>query len=151
SAQVLIATGPIAVGATVSATVSGLPSSTTVYFVVWARDAGWNYSAASSSATVYTAGGGGGGQSLRGPQASAAFKLGDVFAFPNPAKRKKPTLHIEVGIADSVDVRIYDVAGVLRSQARIEGIPPLVDRGTGLKYAYEYPWDTSGVGSDVYI
>ena len=87
--------------------------------------------------------------SATGPDSS--FKLGEVYAFPNPAKRQNPTLHIEVGIADSVEIRIYDIAGDLAHETRLTGMPQIIDDGQGPQYAYEYTWNISGVGSGVYI
>ena len=86
-----------------------------------------------------------------GPSADATFKQGEIYAFPNPAKLRNPTFHIEVGIAESVELRVYDVAGHLRHSVGLGGVPSIVDRGNGPRYAYEYVWDVSGVGSDVYV
>ncbi|HOX22513.1 MAG TPA: IPT/TIG domain-containing protein, partial [Elusimicrobiales bacterium] len=84
--------------------------------------------------------------------ADATFKLGEIYSFPNPAKGgHKPTLHIEVGVADYVKVRIYDVAGDLRHSVQIDAAPVILDDGTGAAYAYEYAWNASGAGSGVYI
>ena len=90
-------------------------------------------------------------KSLIPEEADPTFKLGEVYAFPNPAKRHNPTLHIEVGIADSVEIRIYDIAGDLAHETRLAGMPQIIDDGQGPQYAYEYTWDISGIGSGVYI
>jgi hypothetical protein len=76
-----------------------------------------------------------------------AFELGEVYCYPNPAKQAGPTLHVEAGIADEVEIRIYDVSGAMVHEARLTGQPQIVDG----KRAYEYPWDVSHVGSGVYI
>jgi len=77
------------------------------------------------------------------------FVLGEVYSYPNPAKRGKcPTLHIEVGLADILEVRIYNVAGELVHSAEISGSNYKTING---KYAYEYNWDISNIASGVYI
>ena len=77
------------------------------------------------------------------------FKLGEVYSYPNPAKRgKTPTIHIEVGLADILEVRIYNVAGELVHSAEISGSNY---KTINNKYAYEYNWDVSNIASGVYI
>ena len=69
-------------------------------------------------------------------------------AYPNPAKPPYMlTLHIETGLADEVQIRIYDVSGGLVHEASLSAAPAVIDN----KYAYEYRWDTSGIGSGIYI
>ncbi len=76
------------------------------------------------------------------------FTEGETYVFPNPAKAgKKPTIHVEVGIADRVEIYIYDVAGDLQHSAEITEAPSIIN-GT---YAYEYEWNVSNVASGVYI
>ena len=80
--------------------------------------------------------------------ADPAFKLGEVYSYPNPARSgKNPTIHIESGIADYLDIRIYDVSGEKVHEARIDSPPKIIND----KYAYEYTWNTSGIPSGVYI
>jgi hypothetical protein len=82
------------------------------------------------------------------PLAGAAFTLRQFYIYPNPSKNgAKPTLHLEVGVADNVHIRIYDIAGELRHSATISGAPQI----SAPEYAYEYTWDTGGAGSGVYI
>ena len=77
-----------------------------------------------------------------------AFKLGEVYSFPNPAKRGKcPTIHFESGIADRVEINIYDIAGELVHSSEITDKPEIIN---GM-YAYEYRWNISNVASGVYI
>ncbi|MFA6002679.1 MAG: T9SS type A sorting domain-containing protein [Elusimicrobiota bacterium] len=83
--------------------------------------------------------------------ADAAFRLGDIYCFPNPAKRQNPAFHIEVGVADKVDLRIYDLSGQQVHAAVLAGAPGVFDYGRGPRYAYEYPWNVAGVGSGVYV
>jgi hypothetical protein len=79
--------------------------------------------------------------------ADSAFRLGDVYAFPNPAKRANPTIHAELGQADSVMLRIYDISGQQAHEADITSYLTTV----GGTYAYEYTWDVSGKASGVYL
>ena len=70
-----------------------------------------------------------------------AFKLGEVYTFPNPAKiGKTPVIHVEVGIADQVKLRIYDVSCEIVHQAELRSAPTIVNDGNGQEYAYEYAW-----------
>ena len=79
---------------------------------------------------------------------AADFAEGESYIYPNPAKSgKKPTIHVEVGLADKVEVNIYDVAGDLQNSAEVTDAPSIVDG----KYAYEYEWDISNAASGVYI
>ena len=86
--------------------------------------------------------------SLAAPGADPTFRQGEIYSFPNPAKRgRKPALHVECGIADSVEIRVYNITGELVSEVRLDGIPHIIDG----KYAYEHPLDLSGGGSGVYL
>ena len=89
---------------------------------------------------------------LLAPQADAAFRLGEVYAFPSPARRgQRPTIHVEAGLADSVKIRIYDLAGDPVHEAEVAGPPAIIDDGQGAQYAFEYPWNTDRAGSGVYV
>ncbi|MBU2568267.1 MAG: hypothetical protein KJ967_05810 [Elusimicrobia bacterium] len=81
--------------------------------------------------------------------ADPTFKLGEVYAFPNPAKEgKNPTIHIEVGTADKIEIQIYNIAAELVHSVEISGNDwKIIDN----KYAYEYTWDTPDVASGVFI
>jgi len=77
-----------------------------------------------------------------------AFALGEVYSFPNPAKRGKfPTIHIECGIADRVVIGIYNVAAEPVHSTELTDLP-LIIYG---KYAYEYTWDITDIASGVYV
>ena len=76
------------------------------------------------------------------------FRLGDAYSFPNPARGKNPTLHMECGLADSLEIRIYNIAGELVHTRQLSGAEWQVVNG---RYAYEYLWDVSGTASGVYI
>jgi hypothetical protein len=74
-----------------------------------------------------------------------------VYGFPNPVRNgAKQTIHIEVGIADSIQLRFYDVAGELIKEQRISGLPQAVDDGHGVEYAYETVW-SDGIPSGTYL
>lgn len=80
--------------------------------------------------------------------ADPAFVLRDIYAYPNPARgSERPTFHIEVGIADKVEIRIYNLAGELVEAQEITS-PPKVINGV---YAYEYRWEAHGAASGVYL
>lgn len=81
----------------------------------------------------------------------STFRLGEVYVFPNPAKRKNPTFRIEVGVADSVDLEIYNLAGRPVHEVSLTSPPRIMDDGQGPRYAYEYTWNVSGVSSGGYV
>jgi len=86
---------------------------------------------------------------LAGPD--PAFRLGEVYAFPNPAKGgEAPVFHIETGIADSVNIKIYTVSGRAAHEYTLTGMPAELDDGNGLSYAYEYTW-RGHIPSGVYL
>ncbi len=67
--------------------------------------------------------------------AARAFRFGKVYAKPNPAVGvKHPVIHIEAGLADKVEVRIYDGAGALLEEADLTDAPKKVNGA----YVYEY-------------
>ncbi|MFH1722989.1 MAG: T9SS type A sorting domain-containing protein, partial [Elusimicrobiota bacterium] len=83
--------------------------------------------------------------------ADPAFALRDLYVFPNPAVGgTAPTIHLAVGIADKVTIRIYNVAGQQVHQATLESSPPVINDGSGPKYAYEYAWGDR-IPSGVYL
>lgn len=83
--------------------------------------------------------------------ADPSFKLGEVYCFPNPSKNTNPVFHIETGIADKIQIRIYDISGLLVHETTITNPPQVIDDGQGPQYAYEYLWDVKNTGSGVYI
>ena len=86
---------------------------------------------------------------LAGP--APAFRLGEVYVFPNPAKgNEAPVFHIETGIADSVNIKIYTVSGRAAHEYTLTGLPAELDDGNGLSYAYEYTW-RGHIPSGVYL
>jgi hypothetical protein len=84
--------------------------------------------------------------------ADDAFAYRDFYIFPSPSRGpQRPTVRVQVGVADSVDIRIYDVSGQMVHSASAGG-PRLIDdnNGKGPQYTYDYVWDTGNVGSGVY-
>jgi len=79
---------------------------------------------------------------------SVAFVKGEIYAYPNPAKGGyQPKIHVECGIADSIEIQIYNIAGELVHKDEISSMPIIKNN----KYAYEYIWDISDKASGVYI
>ena len=80
-----------------------------------------------------------------GPEVAApalGFVFGQVYAFPNPSRPgQNPSIHVEAGSADNIEIRIYDLSGELRGAASL----------SGPRNPFEYAWNVSGVGSGVYI
>lgn len=74
--------------------------------------------------------------------ADETFRLGEAYCFPNPVlPGKKPTIHVEAGLADAVELRFYDDSGHLVHEASISGTPQTLNDGQGPQYAYEYTWN----------
>ncbi|MDO8806201.1 MAG: FG-GAP-like repeat-containing protein [Elusimicrobiota bacterium] len=85
------------------------------------------------------------------PGPDPAFRLGEVYVYPNPAKGSEvPVFHIETGIADSVKITIYTVSGRAAHEYTLTGLPAELDDGNGLSYAYEYTW-RGHIPSGVYL
>ena len=86
---------------------------------------------------------------VRAVNVEKEFRLREVYAYPNPAKGGKcPIIHIEVGLADSVEIKIYDISGEYLHSQVISGDNFQIIDG---KYCYEYEWDISGISSGIYI
>jgi hypothetical protein len=78
---------------------------------------------------------------------SSAFTPGETYVYPNPAKNGAvPSFHIECGIADSVDIKIYTVSGREAHEATLTAMPAVIDQ----RYAYEYAW-RGHIPSGVYL
>jgi hypothetical protein len=81
------------------------------------------------------------------PIAGLPFSFGEVYVFPNPSKNGDvPTIHVEVGSADKVTARIYDSAGDLVFEKRIDENHVVING----KPAYEYGMEPSQFKSGVY-
>lgn len=81
------------------------------------------------------------------------FVLGEYYSFPNPVKYGNPpaggpTIHFECGLADKLEIKIYDIAGELVKSEQLAGSNWQIVDG---KYCYEFNWDISNVASGVYI
>jgi len=82
------------------------------------------------------------------PILTLPFDFGEVFVFPNPTKGGEiPTLHVEVGQADQVGYRVYDVSGDLVDEGRISDAPNVVNG----KAAYEHALNSDRFKSGTYI
>ncbi|MBI3553018.1 MAG: hypothetical protein HY077_10930, partial [Elusimicrobia bacterium] len=85
--------------------------------------------------------------------AASDFHFVDLYAFPNPVRgHRVVTIRVQVGLADEVDVSVYDVSGKIVHQGTF-GAPQIVDDGNGKgpQYSYDYSWDAGSVGSGVYV
>ena len=85
--------------------------------------------------------------------APTAFQFIDLYAFPNPTRGGQAAdIRVQVGLADSVDIHIYDISGRLIKTTSVSNPLQLDDgNGKGLQYTFDYLWNTSSVGSGVYI
>ena len=86
--------------------------------------------------------------------AGSEFAFRDLYAFPNPAAGgRRPTIRLQVGRADSVDIRIYDVSGDLVHSAQLTSPPRAIDTGNGKgpQFTQHYARNVGGVGSGIYL
>ncbi len=68
---------------------------------------------------------------------SPDFVKGDIYTYPNPARDgQNVTFHIETGIADSIEISIYNIAGELVYSASIADFPTVKNN----RYCYEHRW-----------
>ncbi|MBV9079784.1 MAG: hypothetical protein JO102_01555 [Elusimicrobia bacterium] len=81
--------------------------------------------------------------------AGLPFDFGEIYVFPNPVQGSQtPTLHVEVGVADRVMTRVYDIAGDVVFEGVLEEQAP---RSVDGKVAYEVAMDPTRFKSGVYI
>lgn len=85
--------------------------------------------------------------SLAEPQ---GYQFGEVYWFPNPAGGPMAGLHVEVGSADRVDVRLFDAAGALVREWVLEGPPVNVDDGQGPEWVFEHTVPVGDLPPGVY-
>ncbi|MEK7388848.1 MAG: T9SS type A sorting domain-containing protein [Elusimicrobiota bacterium] len=87
-----------------------------------------------------------------GVQATGAYGFVDAYAFPNPARGvKSVTIRTQVGNADELTVRIYDLSGKRVHSTQAGAAVTLDDgNGKGAQPTYDVTWDISGIGSGVY-
>jgi len=77
---------------------------------------------------------------------AAAFRAGQIYVYPNPAKGGvAPVFHLEFGLADKLELKVYNVAGTLVHERVLTGFPQV----TKNVYAYEYAWE-GHIASGVY-
>jgi N-acetylneuraminic acid mutarotase len=84
---------------------------------------------------------------------SPAFGLRAAYVFPNPARGTDAvTIRFQVGLADSVEVHVYDLSGRRVHASSGFTLNTGLDDGNGLgaQYTYDHVWNVSGVGSGVY-
>ena len=85
--------------------------------------------------------------------AEEAFLFRDLYAFPNPSRRgERVTIRLQAGVADEVDVDIFDLSGRRVNGGVLAG-PVLLDdgNGKGAQYTYDFHWDVRGAASAVYL
>lgn len=81
------------------------------------------------------------------------FGFRDVYAFPNPSRNGSAvTFRMQPGLADSVEVRVYDLSGrKVHSSSNFRFLGAIDDgNGKGAQNTYDHAWDVSGIGSGVY-
>ena len=85
--------------------------------------------------------------------ADSTFALRAAYVFPNPVRgQQTATFRIQPGLADSVEVHVYDLSGrKIHSSSDFRSMGAYDDgNGLGAQYTYDHVWDISGVGSGVY-
>lgn len=73
------------------------------------------------------------------------FYLREHYAFPNPVRSGVVTFRVLPGLADSVEVRVYDVAG-----RKVYSSTDFAHTAPGGEHQYDHAWSVSGIGSGVY-
>lgn len=93
----------------------------------------------------------GGGIGVAAADAALGFK--SVYAFPNPVHGQGTvTIRVQPGLADFIEVRVYDLAGRKAHASSSFNNLGAFDDGNGLgpQFTFDHAWDVSGVGSGVY-
>lgn len=94
-----------------------------------------------------------GGAGIGVAAADASFGFKATYAFPNPVRGQgTATIRVQPGLADSVEVRVYDLSGrKVHSSSDFRSLGAFDDgNGLGQQFTYEHVWDVSGIGSGVY-
>ena len=75
------------------------------------------------------------------------------YAYPNPSYGKKIIFRIQVGVAESIDINIFDLAGfpIESKSIRIKETFPHQDDNDSYTSVFEMPWDVSNIESGVYF
>ncbi|MCB4790573.1 MAG: hypothetical protein LHV68_01680 [Elusimicrobia bacterium] len=80
------------------------------------------------------------------------FKLRQVYCYPNPYRSNSGApgqfICAEVGIADSLEIKIFNIAGELVQAGTISGGDYQVSGG---EYSYEFPVNVKGLASGIYL
>jgi hypothetical protein len=82
-----------------------------------------------------------------------AFYFRDAYAFPNPVRGASlATFRIQPGLAETVEVRVYDLSGrKIHESSDFTFLGAIDDgNGKGAQNTYDHVWNVSGVGSGVY-
>jgi sugar lactone lactonase YvrE len=93
------------------------------------------------------------GPAVPAAAADSTFAFRDLYVFPNPARGGvRQVIRVQVGVADSVSVNVYDVSGE-QVYAGSFGAPAVLDDGNGKgpRWTYDLAWDVGGAGSGVYV
>lgn len=110
-------------------------------------------SAQTTHFSVYQVLGPGGSGAIGVAAVDASFGLKAAYAFPNPARGQNAvTIRVQPGLADSVEVHVYDLSGrEIHSSSDFRSLGAFDDgNGQGPQFTYEHVWNVSGVGSGVY-
>jgi hypothetical protein len=89
---------------------------------------------------------------IGGGGAFDVFGLRASYAFPNPSHHGAAVdLRIQPGLADSVDLHVYNSSGKRVLSTTLTAVN-FIDDGNGLgpQDTYDYVWDVGGIGSGVY-
>ncbi|MBI2787283.1 MAG: IPT/TIG domain-containing protein [Elusimicrobia bacterium] len=81
------------------------------------------------------------------------FALRDFYAFPNPSRDGSAvTFRIQTGLADTVELRVYDLSGRKIHASSDFTYRGAIDdgNGKGAQNTYDHVWGVGGVGSGVY-
>ena len=101
--------------------------------------------------SIYQVLGTSGGIGVAAAEVALGFKA--AYAFPNPVRGQNTvTIRVQPGLADSVEVRVYDLAGrKIHASSSFNNLGASDDgNGLGAQFTYDHFWDVSGVGSGVY-
>ncbi|MDP3541634.1 MAG: IPT/TIG domain-containing protein [Elusimicrobiota bacterium] len=81
------------------------------------------------------------------------FYFRDAYAFPNPSRGGAlVTFRIQPGLAETVELRVYDLSGRRIHSSSDFTFRGAIDdgNGKGAQNTYDHVWNVSGVGSGVY-
>jgi hypothetical protein len=79
------------------------------------------------------------------------FGLRTAYAFPNPSNHGASVdFRLETGIADSVDLHVYNPAGRRVLSTSLGAFNTVTDPTLGQQYSYDYIWGVGGEGTGVY-